>query len=103
MTLEQCIRNIITTQFKYGDFFDTHAVIELILQNPESHLVYLQEFLNDYPNRDLTVFHRDIALRKIKPLTSDGIIKQISDDNNKAVSVNINGKLDRVALWQRIN
>ena len=30
MTLEQCIRKIITTQFKYGDFFDTHAVIELI-------------------------------------------------------------------------
>ena len=98
MNLKDCIEEIIKQNFSSGDYFDSHTIINLVLQESEYHLAYLQEFHNKYSNCNVAQFHGMIAKNLIGALKS--IVKYVSDS---AVTLNMyGGKPTKNTLWQRI-
>ena len=98
MNLKDCIEEIIKQNFSSGDYFDSHTIINLVLQEPEYHLAYLQEFHNKYSNCNVAQFHGMIAKNLISALKTT--VKAVSDF---AVTLNIyGGKPTKNELWQRI-
>lgn len=97
MTLKECIAEIVQNNFSSGDYFDSHTVLNLIFQNQDYHLAYLQEFHEHYSNCTVAQFHGFIAANIIARLDT---VRSISDS---AVSINIyGGKPTKNWLWQKI-
>ena len=97
MDLKDCIEEIIKQNFSSGDYFDSHTIINLVLQEPKYHLAYLQEFHNKYSNCDVAQFHGMIAKNLIGTLKA--IVEPVS---GSAVTLNIyGGKPTKNGLWQR--
>lgn len=98
MILEDCINEIIEKNFSSGDYFDSHTIFNLILQNPNYHLAYLQKFHEKYSNCTIAQFHGQIAKNIIG--SSSNKVRAISDN---AVTLNIyGGQPTKNELWQKI-
>ncbi|MBQ9281418.1 MAG: hypothetical protein IJ207_04375 [Treponema sp.] len=98
MSLEDCIKEIIEKNFSSGDYFDSHTILSMILQNPDYHLAYLQKFHEKYSNCTVAQFHGQIARNMIGGLSDK--VRAISDS---AVTLNIyGGKPTKNELWQKI-
>lgn len=98
MTLEQCVEEIIDKNFSSGDFFDSHTIISLIVQDPKYHLAYLQDFHEKYFNCDVAQYHGHIAKDLI-----GGLLNKVKAISGSAVTLNIyGGKPTKNELWQKI-
>lgn len=98
MDLKDCIEEIIKQNFFSGDYFDSHTIISLVLQDSKYHFAYLLEFHNKYSNCDVAQFHGMIAKNLIGTLKN--MVKPVSDS---AVTLNMyGGKPTKNELWQRI-
>lgn len=98
MILKQCVEEIIDKNFSSGDFFDSHTVISLIVQDPKYHLAYLQGFHEKYFNCNVAQYHGHIAKELIGGLTNK--VKAAPDP---VVTLNIyGGKPTKNELWQKI-
>ena len=85
MTLKDCVQEIITANFVSGNYFDSHTVINMLLQKPEYHLCYLKEFHENYANCNISQFHGHIATDMIKtiPNVNKYCVITINGKNNK--------------------
>lgn len=61
MELKECVKEIVSTIFDSGDYFDSHTVINLIVENPDYYLAYLNEFKRLDSNCTIAQFHAHIA------------------------------------------
>lgn len=57
MTLEQCITEIIGN-FKAGEYFDSHTIINELLAKPDYHLAYLRGYSSE---SSIAQYHGNIA------------------------------------------
>jgi hypothetical protein len=89
MTLEQAIMAILA-DFNTGDYFDSHTVIDALMQNKDYHLAYLQGYSNTL---DVKQYHGNIA----KMIRDSGIVNRIGI----AKTHTIYGNLSDNALWQK--
>jgi hypothetical protein len=89
MTLDQAVKEILDN-FKSGDYFDSHTVIDALMQNKDYHLAYLQGYSNTL---DVKQYHGNIA----KMIRNSGIVNQIGI----AKTHTIYGNLSDNALWQK--
>lgn len=99
MTLKECVEKIITENFRPGEYFDTHTVINMILQNNAYHLAYLQEFKQDSNNYTVGLYHGYIAQRMIEPLSS--IVTKAEIDKIKTQTIFCE-QPEINQLWKRI-
>jgi hypothetical protein len=91
MTLNDAVKEILD-DFKSGDYFDSHTVIDALLQNHEYHLAYLQ----GYPaNNAMEVRHYHGTIAKM--INSSGLVNQIGN----ARTHTIYGNLSDNVLWQK--
>jgi hypothetical protein len=89
MTLEECINEIIEN-FKSGDYFDSHVIINELITNKKYHIIYLQEYS---PKCNINQFHGIIAksIGKIDSIVTIG----------RAKSHTIYGDITENELWQK--
>jgi len=90
MNLEQSILDILG-HFSSGDYFDSHTIIEKIIENPEYHLVYLRGYSSDC---SVAQYHGNIA----KMIGSTKLVKQIGISKSNTIY----GDLSDNMLWQKI-
>ena len=93
-TLEQAVQEIVTEILKTGEYFDSHTVINELIQNKDYHLLYLNGWKNGSYS-DVKDYHKHIAeiIRDKTP------VKSVADD---FVSHTIYGNLSPNKIWQRI-
>ena len=95
MTLKDCVQEIITANFVSGNYFDSHTVINMLLQKPEYHLCYLKEFHENYANCNISQFHGHIATDMIKT------IPNVESAEVSVYTLNIyGGKPTKNELWK---
>jgi len=88
MDLNDCITKILE-QFQKDEYFDSHTVINELLQNKEYHLAYLREY---NPNDTVAQYHGKIA----KMIGNNGVTKIGTMKTHT-----IYGNLSPNALWQK--
>lgn len=91
MELKDCIKAILD-EFKPGDYFDSHTVINELITNKDYHIVYLQGY-----NKNYTVvaqYHSEIS-RMI------GTFDCVESISASAKSHTIYGKISENKLWQK--
>jgi len=89
MTLEECVREILSN-FKPGDYFDSHTVINTLLAKPDYHLAYLRGYSR---NSTVAQFHGNIA--KMIGINKDASQIGIAKTHT------IYGDLSVNTLWQK--
>jgi hypothetical protein len=90
MTLEDAIKEILTN-FKSGEYFDSHTVINALLKNPGYYLAYLHGYSN---TMDVLQYHRKIG----HIINDSGVVKK----TGTAISHTIYGNLSDNALWKKM-
>ncbi len=95
MTLEDCIDEIIRENFKKGDCFDSHAVINELLKNANYHKAYLDEFPK---NCNVAQYHGYIAQK----IGDSGLVEKVMKDSTelKLKTHTIYGELSENQVWQ---
>lgn len=91
MSLEACIKQIITDNFKQNDYFDSHAVINELLKDKDGHLAYLTEYPKNCP---VAQYHGQIA-QKIE------VSGLATKTDLKIKTHTIYGELKENQLWQK--
>ncbi len=92
MTLEDCIDEIIRENFKKGDRFDSHTVIDKMQKNAKYHKVYHDNFS---PNCTVNQYHGIIA----KKIGENGRVKKDGADS-KVNTDTIFGEARENQVWQ---
>ena len=90
MELKDCIKAILN-EFKQGDYFDSHTIINELIANKDYHIAYLQEY-----SEKCTVaqYHGKIA----KMIGTFDCVEPIS---SSAKSHTIYGDITNNELWQK--
>lgn len=94
MNLTEYVEQIIKENFSFGDYFDSHTIINLIVLDSKAHLAYMNAFSNK--NCNIAQFHGFIAKNIIAKAP---LVKSVSDS---AISLNIYGVTSKNELWQII-
>ncbi|MDR2176867.1 MAG: hypothetical protein LBP20_02360 [Treponema sp.] len=94
--IKAAIESIITKKIPKGAMFDTHAVIECLIQEHSD--TYL-EFYRINGGGGTSIHHQNIAfiLSKFK----DGLIERVGDANSQIWSMNIHGNYNKDACWKK--
>jgi hypothetical protein len=88
--MEKIIHSIIVNEIKAGQVFDTHAIIEYLLQN------YSDVYLSSFTNASTELYHGHIG--KIIDGFSETLIKRIG----KSWSMNIHKKFTECTCWEKL-
>lgn len=92
--MENAIRQFIQDEVQKHQYFDSHTVIEYLIQN------YTDLYLQGAGGNQLArTYHGQIA-QKISILEQVGIVKKVGD--KASVSKNITDKFTTCALWQKL-
>ena len=98
MELKECVKEIISINFDSGDYFDSHTVINLIVENPDYYLAYLNEFKRLDSNCTIAQFHAHIARDLIGSLKT---VSPSSDVKKIKTQTVYGGKPESNMLWQK--
>jgi len=88
--MKDIIRSIIIEQISQGIIFDTHAIIEYLLQNDSD------TYLNNYNNTNTELYHSYIS-KIISDIEKEKLVERIGD----SWSLTIHKKFQNCACWRK--